>query len=315
MSSGPKKRFAAHVLMWNCGQFILRMIDNCGPYVEKIYVAYSEVPWNYNPEAKRFKNNTPKDILKKSKYFGKIELIEGAWEKDEDTRNACLNRAIEDGFDYLIIQDADEFYREADYKKNIDEIIKNPDYDVYITPWIIFWKNLNYVIENKNNSIIDGYPEFAVNCHSNTKFIRARIPNSNKIYKLSGLCFHLSYVLTSEQVYSKINTWGHAHQFNRDKWYKNKWLKWNHSTYYLHPVEPDEWKRAIAFKDGLPEVLSNFESPGVVPYKDTFFDSLFKILNIDHITGKIMKRSYDIYSLFTSKFSYFINRFKAIYSH
>src|SRR2546430_1256036 len=114
-----KKRFAAHVLMFNCDQFILRMIDNCAPFVEKIFVAYSEIPWTYNPNARgKYKNPTHKELLQKSKHLSKIELIEGVWERDEEQRNACLDRARAEGFDYLIIQDADEFYINNAYQRN-----------------------------------------------------------------------------------------------------------------------------------------------------------------------------------------------------
>lgn len=270
-------RFAVHVLMFDCEQFILRMIENCAPFVEKIYVAYSELPWTYNPDArKRYKNMTDKDILKKSIYFDKIELIEGVWEKEEDQRNTCLEKARADGFDYLIIHDADEFYAEEDYRRNLNDIRKNPNYDVYVTPWISFWKNLGYVVESKEGSIIVGYPQFAVNCKSNVKFGWARKPDSNKTYQLSGLCYHLSYAMNDEQLHRKINTWGHSHQFNSELWYRCKWLNWNESTKNLHPVSPNTWKRAIKFSGKLPEVLIGFESPKVVINRSIILD---RILN------------------------------------
>ena len=85
-------------------------------------------------QGKNLKIRLIKDLLKKSHFCHKIELIEGDWETDEDERNTCLRKAKNDGFDFLIIQDADEFFIKDDYKKNIKKIIQNPDYELYTTP-------------------------------------------------------------------------------------------------------------------------------------------------------------------------------------
>lgn len=273
-----RKRFAAHVLMFNCDQFILRMIDNCGPYVDKIYVAYSEYPWTYNPKAREeYKNTSDKNILKASPYYSKIDLIEGVWETDEDQRNACLKKAKKDGIDYLIIQDADEYYHSDDYKSNINAIIDNPDWDYYVTPWCSFWKNLDYIVLNDKGSDIVGYPEFAINCHRNVFFASKRVLNSKDYFMLKGKCYHLSYVFQNKDLLRKIGTWGHSNDFDRDKWYRNKWLKWNESTRNLHPVEPSAWKRAVRFSGELPESLDGFSAPEVKMYVPTLMDKVESI--------------------------------------
>lgn len=306
MNCNFEKRFAAHVIMFDCDQFILRMIENCAPFVEKIYVAYSELAWVYNPKAReKFKNTTNKDILKQSRYFSKVELIEGAWAFEEDARNACLERARADGFDYLIIHDVDEFYTREGYKNNIDGIIDNPGWDLYVTPWCSFWKNLDYVVESNEGSIIVGYPQFAVNCKSAVKFTEKRAINTNKSYRLTGLCYHLSYVLTNEQVYRKINTWSHTHEFDTASWYRRKWLTWHEDSQNLHPVTPEAWKRAVRFKGKLPADLVGFEAPKVVLYNPTLKDKIGDFyLKLNNTLGKCRHLSYNI--LFR-----FIHLFKA----
>lgn len=274
MYNENRKRFAIHVLMFNCDQFILKMIDNCALFVEKIYVGYSELAWTYNPEAReKFKNTTNKNILKKSKYFNKIELIEGEWELDENERNTCLERARAEGYDYLIIQDADEFYTKKGYENNIADIISNPNWDLFVTPWYSFWKNLDYVIEPNEGSEIIDFP-FAIKCNSDVKFVQSRTTNAKKSYRLPGICYHLSYVLTDEEVYRKINTWGHAKDFDTFSWYRRKWLKWNENTTNLHPLYPDMWKRAVRFKGELPDELDGFEAPEVTLYQSNLFDKI-----------------------------------------
>ena len=250
-------KFATHVLFYNVDQFILKNIDNSGPHVDRIYVSYSKKPWVYNKKArKNFSNASNLDLLKQSIYYNKITIIEGDWEYDEDQRNACLTKAKIDGIDYLINHDADEFYFHQDFIKMIEEVKENPNYDYYVTPMISFWKTLDYIVITQNGDKILGYPELIVNLKKPQKFVRARRLSGNSKYELSSLCYHASFVLTNEECWDKINTWGHTHQFKLKKWYNNKWLKWDIETENLHPVNPKVWAKAVKYDGVLPEVLS-----------------------------------------------------------
>jgi hypothetical protein len=247
---------ATQVLLFNQDKWILQNIENSGKFVDKIYISWSPIPWNYNQNARKlFKNNSNLAILEKSKYRHKIEIIKGNWDLEEHQRNACLEQAKKDKIDFLITHDADEFYTFEAFDNIINGIKKNPDYDYYTTPWITFWKNFNNVIINKDNSIICGYPEIAINVNSDNKFIRCRRISGDKILKLDSICHHASYVLTDKECWEKINTWGHSHQFNLKKWYDEKWINWNNLTENLHPISPEAWKKTTQFSDTLPEVL------------------------------------------------------------
>lgn len=249
-------KFATHVLFYNVDQFILKNIENSGPHVDTIYVTYSKKPWIYNKKArKKFSNSSNLELLKKSKYYNKIKIIEGDWEYDEDQRNSCFLKAKEDGIDYLINQDADEFYFHNDFKKMIGEVKQNPDFDYYIAPMITFWKSFQYMVLSENGNNIVGHPEVIVNINKPQKFIRARRLSGKNITKLSVTCYHASFVLSDEDCWNKINTWGHTHQFKLRRWYKKKWLNWNIETENLHPVSPKAWSKAIKFNNNLPEVL------------------------------------------------------------
>lgn len=253
-------KFATHILFFNQDQWILKNIDMIGPFVNKIYVAWSEFPWIYNPSARnQFKNKSNPELLKQSSYYDKIVLIKGEWNLDEDQRNACLDAAKRDGMDYLLIIDADEFYCTDDLKKLIEDIKANPDFEYYTTPWITYWKDFNHVIIKQNDDKICGYPEICVNLKYNNRFVRCRRPSGNKIKLLTSICCHASYVLTDEECWSKINTWGHAHQFNKEEWFKNKWKNWTENTINLHPIVPHDWYKAIEFNKNLPEVLKDIE--------------------------------------------------------
>ncbi|WP_333474281.1 glycosyltransferase [Paenibacillus gyeongsangnamensis] len=266
VTAATDKRFAVCALLFDCQQFILQMIENCGPFVEKIYIAYSELPWRYNPHAREgFRNTTDLEILRHSKYADKIELITGVWDWEHEQRNACLQRAKEDGIDFLIIQDADEYYTCSDYDRMIRQISENPEYDYYVTPWCTFWKTWDHILVNQSGSIIHGYLNAAVNCKKDLRFQQLRLlgPAATKVLRLDALCFHGSYVLSDEQVYRKINTWGHSQDFDREAWYQAKWLNWTESTEDLHPTHPPVWKRALPYRGELPEVLSSGHSVSI----------------------------------------------------
>jgi len=255
-------KVAAHVLMYDAQKWILRMIENSAPFVDRIYVAYSPVPWTkYNKNAREeFSNQCTPEILENSNYQDRIEIIEDTWEAEEDQRNACLERARKDGMDFLLIHDADEFYLAKDYQRLIALLEKNSSYELFKTPWCSFWKSFSWVIKGSGRHNIVGYPQVAVNCNSNIAFESARATTEARELTLDCLCYHASYVLTDEEVWSKISTWGHAHQFDRKKWFETVWKQWTPRSRNLHPISPRDWPKAVEFKGQLPEVIADMAS-------------------------------------------------------
>ncbi len=299
-------RFAVQILYFDCEQFILRTIANCAPFVEKIYVVYSPEPWSaYNKEARSlFKNPSNPEVIKQSPHYDKIEIIEGVWETEEDQRNAGLNKARADGFDFLIIQDADEFYLPEEYQKNIDEITENPNFDYYRNPWIFFWKNVNTILINYhpynygNAHLAKPYKQskfgynanFAINLNTNVKFANKRLPSSNDSLMLAGYCHHLSFALNDEQLERKLKTWGHSHEFKINTWLETKWYCWNGKQKYLHMVNPAEWLRTESYAGKLPKEIEDYK-PGFQHYKEIPMDAKIKayLLGLQCLASFILK--------------------------
>jgi len=256
-------RFSVQILMFDCDRFILPAIENCAPFVEKIYIARSDLPWSYDPAAReKFSNKTSPDILRQSPHFDKIELVEGDWPTEEAQRNSCLERARAAGFDYMLIQDADEFYTREAYAANLRGIEENPGYDYYAAPFLGFWKSLKYVLLGADGSTVTGWPPFAVDCRRDVAFTRARLPQPRSHFDLPGECFHLSFVLSDDEVRGKLGTWAHAHQFDRERWFRRKWLDWNPAyTRNLHPTAPKVWSRAAEFTGALPPEAAALDVP------------------------------------------------------
>ncbi|NJO61954.1 MAG: hypothetical protein HC836_28045 [Richelia sp. RM2_1_2] len=253
------KKFATHVVLFGQDKWIMKNIENAYQHVDQIYIAYSEYPWTYNTQAiKHYRNTFDLDIIRNSPFMDKITIIEGVWKTEEDQRNACADRAAKDGMDYLIIHDADEFYFHAEFMKIMKEIAEHPNYDFYKVGWYCFWKTFDYILLGSSGEEIVGYPEFAINLKRGVRFASKRRPNKNDVYVIPpaiGVCYHGSYVLTNEELLTKINTWGHAHQMNPTEWYNNVWVKWNENSVNLHPINPPAWSKTKRVEFILPEVL------------------------------------------------------------
>jgi len=250
-------KIATHQCVFNQDKWLLKNIENCYPFVDKIYLSYSEQPWVYNPNARNvYTNSTNIDNIINSKYSDKIEIIYGNWLNETEQRNSCAEKAKNDGFDYLMIQDTDEFYLEDDYRKIITFISENQDYDIYRCNWISFWKSIDYLVVNENMSEFIGAPQITINLKNNVRFKDRRNPNSdNEIIIPDVICFHLSFVLTDEECLVKLKTWGHTHEFNVDDWYEKKWVNWSIETKNMHPIYPPAWHTVIKNNKLLPKEL------------------------------------------------------------
>lgn len=262
-------KFATFVLAYNQDKWIMRNIENAYPHVDKIYVGYSHYPWNYNPASRYSKLNSFNiDILKNSPYYDKIQIVEGNWEHEYDERNEILNIVKQDGFDYLMIHDADEFYFHEDFEKLKSIIRNNPEYDAYCVKLLTFWKSFNYVLISpevwsdgaKLEGPISGMAEVVMNLKSDHKFTHIRYSGAQKyliINEKDLVYYHGSYVLSNEELYRKIKTWAHTVNFDTDKWFNEKWLNWTPETINLHPIWPHAWTRAEKYTGKLPEVISD----------------------------------------------------------
>ena len=146
LNSKKNMKFATHIVLFGQDKWIMKNIENSYPHVDRIYIAYSEKPWGYNPNARNtYHNSFDLNMIKQSKYVDKITIIEGDWLTEEAQRNACAIQAKLDGIDYLMIHDADEFYFHDDFEKMKIFITNNPNYDVYTCGCISFWKSFKYI--------------------------------------------------------------------------------------------------------------------------------------------------------------------------
>lgn len=254
-------KIATHVVLFGQEKWIMKNIENSYPHVDRIYIAYSEKPWGYNPQARNiYKNSFDLNKIRESKFVDKITIIEGDWLTEEEQRNACANQAFIDGIDYLMIHDADEFYFHDSFEQMKNFIINYPTYDVYTCGWVSFWKTFKYITVPQNLNKIVGHPQIFINLKNGVRFQRKRTPKGNRIINIPNVvCYHASYVLTDNELKEKLKTWGHHNDFNVDAWYNNVWLKWTPTMMNMHPVNPSAWHKAVEYNEELPEVIKEYK--------------------------------------------------------
>lgn len=163
-------------------------------------------------------------------------VIYGDWKSTSDQLNYGLTQFKD--YDWVIICDADERYTQYGLQRFFDffpyieaDVIKTND-------WIVYWKTADYELLPHQTD----YPTIAVKPH--VKFVNIRDTGLDYNY-IDVPMYHFSYYRTDEEMLKKISAFEASKQFNIQKWYENIWLKWTPEMENLHPVNPNQFKKAI----------------------------------------------------------------------
>jgi hypothetical protein len=257
-------KVALHVLAYDVGRFINPMLRNAAPWVDRIYIAYPKRPFSYSPESRENKvNPTRVEDIDLRGIEEKVELIHGDWEREEEMRNACLDRARNAGHGWLIIQDADEFYTEDSWRTILRELREaGEDVELFRSPWLTFWKSSEYILEFHDRSTTVVNVGCAIRCAPNLRFVERRLSNARNEAVIDVFCYHYGYVGTDEDMKEKLETWSHsAEVFDLPNWFDCKWRYWNLQTRNLAPTNPVGWHRALPFPHDQPEFAKHFLFP------------------------------------------------------
>lgn len=252
-------KIAVHILAYNVTRFIQAVLENALPHVDKIYIAYPNRPWGYVQDSRDTgANPTTLADIKQAASSDKIEIVQGDWDTEEAMRNACLQKAKAEGYDWFLIQDADEFYTDATWTNIKDYLASNIENDLLITTWYNFWKSAHYVVTYPNGSIKGTNAGFALRCASDIHFTSKRLTNARAPKIIDFVCYHYGYVMSDEQMHEKLKTWGHAKEVNTPAWFLHKWKNWDDTTEFLHPTNPIHWHKAIRFPLEQPPFAEQF---------------------------------------------------------
>lgn len=259
-------QIALQVIAFNVDPWINEMLKNADKYVDKIFIAYPPRPWGYSQQAREsFNNPTKLESIDISNLDCEVEIVHGDWMYDEDTRNCLLSKAREQGYDWMVIQDADEFYTKTSWKRLVKAMKESTDADLLITPWFNFWKTPEYVIENRGSGIKCLNEGFAIRAkNSKCYFTFSRTSNAKNRSVIDEPCYHYGYVMSDASMKQKIQTWAHTKEISSMRqWYLLKWINWEENTLYLHPGSPAYWLKAVRFPLPQPEFAQKFIRPNI----------------------------------------------------
>lgn len=253
-------QIASHIIAYDINNSLKDVIENISNHVDKIFIAYPKRPWAYKVDERNNRQNpTSLNFILECSKGHNIEIVEGDWKYDEETRNACFDLAKSQGFDWFMIQDADEFYDDEGWNLILKTLKKSKNQTFFNSTWYNFWKSSDCVLLCENDDIKSQNGSIALRCNNNIRFSNKRLPNIEKPQIIDARCYHYGYVRTDLEIEGKIKTWGHTNEFDNEKWYLNKWLNWNKNTLNLHPVNPKSWKRAIKFPYNQPNFSKKFK--------------------------------------------------------
>lgn len=144
---------------------------------------------------------------------------------------------IERGAENMVIMDSDWLMTKADTARFYDGIQEPAMY--YETDARHYWRDWNTLYAD--TPIHSVYPKEFPNIHVS--------PRPCPTKKIPGvMCYHPSYVLTDEEMYRKVNSWGHAPLFKERGFYEKEWLPKNDSIVNPWPTDvqlPDELKQTL----------------------------------------------------------------------
>ena len=245
-------RVAAFYCVYDDDEWLRYSLQSVYPAVAAIYFFVSCRPWRGPLTDNR---GTLECIRSFPDPESKIKLIQGEWEDEVVQRNDAIALMAKDGFEYGFIVDADEIDDTESLKNMINFALQSPEVGCWHCWFVVFWKSHRFRIdppENHHPPVLlklgtGDFKEYR-NCKSHShRLIPAEV----------GVCFHMSYARTDEQILKKISSFSHSHQV-RAGWFENTWKAWDndHSITDLCPYNPGVFHRAVEVpSEVLPPVL------------------------------------------------------------
>lgn len=212
-------------------KFIGGCVQQFQPFALRHIVLNSRTSWN--------EETAPRDKTEEIASSLGAEVVVGNWEAEATQFNYGLS--LLKNYDWVIICDSDERYKYFDIEILLNHL-KNisPDYEgIRTNDWSVYWKTPDYELMPPQPF----HPLIAV--RPSVLFNKARDAGLISIDFVSSKMYHFSYVRTDEEMWIKISNFSHRDEFDIEKWYRQKWIKWTPEMEDLHPVVPEQFKKAI----------------------------------------------------------------------
>jgi hypothetical protein len=184
----------------------------------------------------RSQSGAPVELTPIPELDPRIELVEGNWRTESETRNAGMS-ALSD-CDYVFMIDSDEIFLDGDLQE-LKRLCLEDRHRVIAVRLYTYWKTAEYRIDPPE----DGTIKLVLRRDIRIRGVREV---SEPAHTADIFCHHLSYVRSDEEVREKIRLSGHAPEIRHD-WYERVWKAWdaNPDLENLHPVHPSAYRRAV----------------------------------------------------------------------
>lgn len=251
-------KIAVLTIAFNEPQYIAPCIDQWKGIVASHLVLVSKRTWN----GTEHEGDTTAETATK---MG-ADVVDGSWKSEADQRNYGLS-LLKD-CDYVIINDADEFYTLEDRYRLIRTIQEDrqrrPGYTIRRgNTMLTYWKTHEYVIDppdqhlptivvDPNKVICTEHRQFALSKPVRDPGVRY----SEECGELKVQMHHFSWVRTDEQVKEKIAAYSHADIVSPD-WYESVWLKWTPGDMKVRPYGREQ---SIAVYRPAPQEITDLVS-------------------------------------------------------
>lgn len=187
-----------------------------------------------------------------SQAKGADHIIVDNWKDQSEQFNFGLEVLRKNNFEWAIICDADEFYTSLGINVLLEDIDLFSESGQIRAPLMeVYWKLPIFRIYNKQQDT----PVVAIS--TSQIFSNKRTPSLSEYGTTSAILHHFSYVRSNEEMYKKIKSFEHSHEFDTDKWFNEVWLNWEINNKNLHPVVPEQFSHAI-YKPAPQKILNNF---------------------------------------------------------
>jgi GT2 family glycosyltransferase/glycosyltransferase involved in cell wall biosynthesis/predicted Zn-dependent protease len=247
-----KPTFAAVYCVYDDIAWLRDSLESIYSAVDAVYFLISDKPWY----GQATDNKTTIDCIRTfPDPHSKIEIIHGKWSNETDQRNAGLDILKEKDYTYCFVIDADEVYNPAELKRMMDLVVSHPEVDCWHISLDTYWKSYHYRIEPREPLkppvfVKAGEVRFTQNRLAAGKSHEMILPDI-------GICHHLSYAHSDDEILKKISTFSHANEVIPG-WFENVWKRWDsdHSMRNIHPTHPQAYQQAVEQPySALPPVL------------------------------------------------------------
>ena len=242
---------ATLIIAYNEEEYIRQSIQQWSGIVDHILVLVSTEPWN----GTIVENNT----AELARNTGAM-VVEGYWKTEEEQRNYGLAMLYD--YDYVIINDPDEFYTLEDRKKII-AFCKEPLNDVdnkrfcgaICKEMVTYWKTPEYVFDppDKHKPFIAVDPKLVLfNLHRVPREIKKNFGYLTQRGIIDVVCHHMSWVHSDEKILEKISSYSHSKEISK-YWYDDVWKDWKEGDSTM--IRPYGIEKSIASKRTMPNEI------------------------------------------------------------